>query len=48
VADFAIVDIGDHNASDWLLVVFTIPVKLAATREYCEMVWVGDGGSEVR
>jgi hypothetical protein len=36
-ADFAIVDVGDHNASSWLLVVFTVPVS--------EMVWAGDGGS---
>ena len=43
---FAIVDVGDRNAIGWLLVVFTVPVRLAATREYCEMDWAGglDGG----
>jgi hypothetical protein len=46
VADFAIVDVGDRNARSWfkLLVVFTVPVRLDAVREYCEMVWAGDGG----
>jgi hypothetical protein len=44
VADFAIVDVGDHNASGWLLVVFTVPVRLDAAPKSCEMVWAGDGG----
>jgi hypothetical protein len=46
VADFAIVNVGDRNASSWLLVVFTVPVRLAAARKYCEMVWACDGGSD--
>jgi hypothetical protein len=46
VADFAIVDVGDRNASSWLLVVFMVRVRPAAAREYCEMVWAGDGGSD--
>jgi hypothetical protein len=46
VADFAIVDVGDRSASSWLLVVFTVPVRLAAAREYCETVWAGDGGED--
>lgn len=46
MADFAIVDIGDLDASSWLLVSFTVPVRLAAARKYCEIVWAGDGGSD--
>ena len=42
MADFAVVGIGDRNASSWLLVVFTVPVRLAAAREYCEIVRAGE------
>ena len=46
MADFAIVDVGDRNASSRVLVVFTVPVRLAAARKYREMVWACDGGSD--
>ena len=40
-------DLRDGNASSCLLAVFTVPVRLAAARGYCEMVLAGDGGSDV-
>ena len=47
MADFAIVEVGDHDASSRLLIVFRVPVRITGAQEYCEMVWAGDDGSYV-